>query len=173
MIKQSLLQEVLTESKRESIENNYDYHKSWISLPDNKLTLFSLTSYCYIILYWSHYWSLLVFIHEVTIPKVFTYKTTESDERTLVSTLTTLSLAQDNKCIVLNWPMTTTIVVLRSMTDYIYLMHILLQVHILASCYRLSAVCYSNLWQWKLILHYINGENMYFVLLFFHGWSIW
>ncbi|KAI3464188.1 hypothetical protein Pfo_020851 [Paulownia fortunei] len=38
-----------------------------------------------------------------------------------------LSVQQDNKCIVLNWPMTTTIVVLRSMTDFIYLLHILLQ----------------------------------------------
>ncbi|KAL2243852.1 probable cyclic nucleotide-gated ion channel 20, chloroplastic isoform X1 [Sesamum indicum] len=38
-----------------------------------------------------------------------------------------LSVQQDHKCIVLNWPMTTTIVVLRSMTDFIYLIHILLQ----------------------------------------------
>ncbi|KAK4488984.1 hypothetical protein RD792_004775 [Penstemon davidsonii] len=38
-----------------------------------------------------------------------------------------LSVLQDNKCIVLNWPMTTTIVVLRSMTDFIYFLHILLQ----------------------------------------------
>ncbi|KAK4428166.1 putative cyclic nucleotide-gated ion channel 20, chloroplastic [Sesamum alatum] len=38
-----------------------------------------------------------------------------------------LSVQKDHKCIVLNWPMTTTIVVLRSMTDFIYLLHILLQ----------------------------------------------
>ncbi|XP_073134490.1 probable cyclic nucleotide-gated ion channel 20, chloroplastic [Henckelia pumila] len=38
-----------------------------------------------------------------------------------------LSVQQDNKCIILNWPMTTTIVALRSVTDFIYLMHILLQ----------------------------------------------
>ncbi|KAL2533076.1 putative cyclic nucleotide-gated ion channel 20 [Abeliophyllum distichum] len=38
-----------------------------------------------------------------------------------------LSVKQDNKCIVMNLPMTTTIVVLRSMTDFIYLVHILLQ----------------------------------------------
>ncbi|PIN05897.1 Cyclic nucleotide-gated cation channel CNGA1-3 [Handroanthus impetiginosus] len=38
-----------------------------------------------------------------------------------------LSVQQDNKCIVLNWPLTTTIVVLRSITDFIYLLHILLQ----------------------------------------------
>ncbi|KAL3849127.1 hypothetical protein ACJIZ3_011009 [Penstemon smallii] len=38
-----------------------------------------------------------------------------------------LSVEQDYKCIVLNWPLTVTIVVLRSMTDFIYLFHILLQ----------------------------------------------
>ncbi|PIN05896.1 hypothetical protein CDL12_21561 [Handroanthus impetiginosus] len=38
-----------------------------------------------------------------------------------------LSVQQDNKCIVLDWPLTKTIVVLRSMTDFIYLLHILLQ----------------------------------------------
>ncbi|BBH04228.1 cyclic nucleotide-binding transporter 1 [Prunus dulcis] len=38
-----------------------------------------------------------------------------------------LSVQKDNKCIVLDWPMTTTLVVFRSMTDFIYLMHILLQ----------------------------------------------
>ena len=37
---------------------------------------------------------------------------------------------QDNKCIVLNWPMTTTMVVFRSMSDLIYLIHMLLQVTI-------------------------------------------
>lgn len=35
---------------------------------------------------------------------------------------------QDHKCIVIDWPMTTTIVVFRSMTDIIYLLHMLLQV---------------------------------------------
>ncbi|KAL7138779.1 hypothetical protein ABFS83_09G005400 [Erythranthe nasuta] len=38
-----------------------------------------------------------------------------------------LSVQKDHKCIVLNWTMMTTIVVLRSMTDFIYLIHILLQ----------------------------------------------
>ncbi|KAK4479263.1 hypothetical protein RD792_014774 [Penstemon davidsonii] len=38
-----------------------------------------------------------------------------------------LSVEQDNKCIVLNWTLTTTVVVLRSTTDFIYLLHILLQ----------------------------------------------
>ncbi|XP_073131684.1 probable cyclic nucleotide-gated ion channel 20, chloroplastic [Henckelia pumila] len=38
-----------------------------------------------------------------------------------------LSVKQDNKCIVLDCPLTTTMVVLRSMTDFIYLLHILLQ----------------------------------------------
>ncbi|XP_060204259.1 probable cyclic nucleotide-gated ion channel 20, chloroplastic isoform X5 [Lycium barbarum] len=38
-----------------------------------------------------------------------------------------LYVQQENKCTVLNWPLTTTIVILRSITDIIYLMHILLQ----------------------------------------------
>ncbi|KAL2555265.1 putative cyclic nucleotide-gated ion channel 20 [Forsythia ovata] len=38
-----------------------------------------------------------------------------------------LSVLQDNKCIVLNGPLTTTIVVLRSTTDFIYIIHMLLQ----------------------------------------------
>ncbi|KAI6694290.1 hypothetical protein NL676_022000 [Syzygium grande] len=38
-----------------------------------------------------------------------------------------LSVQKDNVCIILNQPMTTTIVVFRSVTDFIYLMHILLQ----------------------------------------------
>ncbi|KAF3652922.1 putative cyclic nucleotide-gated ion channel 20, chloroplastic [Capsicum annuum] len=38
-----------------------------------------------------------------------------------------LDVQKGNKCIVLNWPLTTTIVILRSITDIIYLMHILLQ----------------------------------------------
>ncbi|CAN4085411.1 unnamed protein product [Withania somnifera] len=38
-----------------------------------------------------------------------------------------LYVQKGNKCIFLNWPLTTTIVILRSITDIIYLMHILLQ----------------------------------------------
>ncbi|XP_059645563.1 probable cyclic nucleotide-gated ion channel 20, chloroplastic isoform X4 [Cornus florida] len=38
-----------------------------------------------------------------------------------------LSVQQDNKCIVINWTMTTVLVVFRSMTDFIYLLHMLLQ----------------------------------------------
>ncbi|XP_048138308.1 probable cyclic nucleotide-gated ion channel 20, chloroplastic isoform X2 [Rhodamnia argentea] len=38
-----------------------------------------------------------------------------------------LSVQKDNMCIILNWHMTTTIVAFRSMTDLIYLLHILLQ----------------------------------------------
>ncbi|KAF8014585.1 hypothetical protein BT93_H0418 [Corymbia citriodora subsp. variegata] len=38
-----------------------------------------------------------------------------------------LSVQKDSMCIILNRPMTTTIVVFRSMTDLIYLLHILLQ----------------------------------------------
>ncbi|KAL7178491.1 hypothetical protein ACSBR1_041954 [Camellia fascicularis] len=38
-----------------------------------------------------------------------------------------LTVQQDYKCIVINWPLTTAIVVFRSMTDFIYFIHILLQ----------------------------------------------
>lgn len=38
-----------------------------------------------------------------------------------------LSARQDNKCIVINWPITTGLVFFRSMTDLIYLIHMLLQ----------------------------------------------
>ncbi|XP_050255630.1 probable cyclic nucleotide-gated ion channel 20, chloroplastic isoform X2 [Quercus robur] len=38
-----------------------------------------------------------------------------------------LYVLKDNKCIIINWPMTTTIVVFRSMTDLVYLFHMLLQ----------------------------------------------
>ncbi|XP_065880767.1 probable cyclic nucleotide-gated ion channel 20, chloroplastic [Euphorbia lathyris] len=38
-----------------------------------------------------------------------------------------LSVQQDNKCIAIDWPLTTTINVFRSMTDFIYFLNILLQ----------------------------------------------
>lgn len=38
-----------------------------------------------------------------------------------------LSVQQGNKCIVLNRPMTTTIVIFRSLTDFVYFLHIFLQ----------------------------------------------
>ncbi|XP_057952112.1 probable cyclic nucleotide-gated ion channel 20, chloroplastic isoform X2 [Malania oleifera] len=38
-----------------------------------------------------------------------------------------LSVQQDNKCIVIDWPMATTMVVFRSLTDFIYFLHMLLQ----------------------------------------------
>ncbi|XP_042060658.1 probable cyclic nucleotide-gated ion channel 20, chloroplastic isoform X2 [Salvia splendens] len=47
--------------------------------------------------------------------------------RTKPSRKTEIFDAKDNKCIVLNWPMTTAMIVLRSMTDFIYLLHIFLQ----------------------------------------------
>jgi len=36
---------------------------------------------------------------------------------------------QENNCIVIDWPLAKTIVVFRSLTDLIYLLNILLQVH--------------------------------------------
>ncbi|KAM4114378.1 hypothetical protein ACJW30_04G064300 [Castanea mollissima] len=38
-----------------------------------------------------------------------------------------LYVLKDNKCIIINWPMTTTIVVFRSLTDLVYFFHMLLQ----------------------------------------------
>lgn len=38
-----------------------------------------------------------------------------------------LSVQQNNKCIVIDWPMTKALVVFRSLTDFIYVLHILLQ----------------------------------------------
>ncbi|KAJ9145631.1 hypothetical protein P3X46_027993 [Hevea brasiliensis] len=38
-----------------------------------------------------------------------------------------LSVQKDYKCIVINWPMTKTIVIFRSLTDFVYLLNILLQ----------------------------------------------
>ncbi|XP_019055584.1 PREDICTED: probable cyclic nucleotide-gated ion channel 20, chloroplastic [Nelumbo nucifera] len=38
-----------------------------------------------------------------------------------------LSAKEEYKCIVLNWPMTKTLVVLRSLTDFVYFLHMLLQ----------------------------------------------
>ncbi|KAJ6387424.1 hypothetical protein OIU78_017194 [Salix suchowensis] len=38
-----------------------------------------------------------------------------------------LWVQQENKCIAINWPMTKTVVVFRSLTDLIYLLNILLQ----------------------------------------------
>lgn len=47
---------------------------------------------------------------------------------------------QHNKCIVINWPMTTAIVVFRSMTDFMYLLNILLQV----SDFTFSLIFFSS-----------------------------
>lgn len=38
-----------------------------------------------------------------------------------------LSVQQEHKCIVLNWTLTTTVVTLRSVTDFVYFLHMLLQ----------------------------------------------
>lgn len=49
-------------------------------------------------------------------------------------TLSNSTLVQGNKCIVINQPMTKTIVAFRSMTDFIYLLHMLLQVSYSSLC---------------------------------------
>lgn len=55
-----------------------------------------------------------------------------------LSSLHFIIVDQDNKCIVLNGPLTTTIVILRSLTDLIYLLHMLLQV-----TYSHCSYCFS------------------------------
>ncbi|XAR53146.1 hypothetical protein NMG60_11021569 [Bertholletia excelsa] len=57
-----------------------------------------------------------------------------------------LFVEEDNKCIALHWPMTTIIVVFRSITDFIYFMNILLQMFPLsvARCFTQKQ---ANMWK--------------------------
>ncbi|XP_027167460.1 probable cyclic nucleotide-gated ion channel 20, chloroplastic isoform X1 [Coffea eugenioides] len=70
-----------------------------------------------------------------------------------------LYVNQDNKCIVLNWPMTTTIVALRSMTDFLYLIHILLQFRLAYVAPESRVVGAGDLVDHpkKIALHYLSG----------------
>ncbi|KAL3512454.1 hypothetical protein ACH5RR_025171 [Cinchona calisaya] len=77
-----------------------------------------------------------------------------------------LYVQQDNKCIILNWPMTTTIVVLRSVTDLVYLIHILLQFRLAYVAPESRVVGAGDLVDQpkKIALHYLSG---YFLIDFF------
>ncbi|XP_071901936.1 probable cyclic nucleotide-gated ion channel 20, chloroplastic [Coffea arabica] len=77
-----------------------------------------------------------------------------------------LHVQQDNKCIVLNWPMTTTMVVFRSMTDLIYLIHMLLQFRLAYVAPESRVVGAGDLVDHpkKIAIHYLSG---YFVIDFF------
>ncbi|KAM1129809.1 hypothetical protein EV1_039134 [Malus domestica] len=78
-----------------------------------------------------------------------------------------LLVDQDNNCIVLDWPLTTRLVIFRSMTDFIYLMHILLQFR-LAYVGPESRVVGAGVLvdhPKKIALNYLQG---YFLLDFFN-----
>lgn len=73
------------------------------------------------------------------------------------------SVEKDNKCIVLNWPLATTIAVVRSLTDFIYLLHIFLQFRLAYVAPESRVVGAGDLVDQpkKIALHYLRG---YFLL---------
>ncbi|CAA2941822.1 Hypothetical predicted protein [Olea europaea subsp. europaea] len=77
-----------------------------------------------------------------------------------------LAVLQDNKCIVLNGPLTTTIVILRSLTDLIYLLHMLLQFRLAYVAPESRVVGAGDLVDdpEKIALNYLSG---YFIIDFF------
>ncbi|KAL6962822.1 hypothetical protein U1Q18_037783 [Sarracenia purpurea var. burkii] len=77
-----------------------------------------------------------------------------------------LSVLQDNKCIVINWSMTTTIVAFRSMTDFIYFINILLQFRLAYVAPESRVVGAGDLVDHpkKIALNYLSG---YFFIDFF------
>ncbi|KAF5469278.1 hypothetical protein F2P56_013362 [Juglans regia] len=77
-----------------------------------------------------------------------------------------LSTLKDEKCIVIDWPMTTTMVVFRSLTDLIYLFHILLQFRLAYVAPESRVVGAGELVDHpkKIALHYIRG--FFFIDLF-------
>ncbi|CAI9767400.1 unnamed protein product [Fraxinus pennsylvanica] len=77
-----------------------------------------------------------------------------------------LAVLQDKKCIVLNGRLTTTVVVLRSMTDFIYLLHMLLQFRLAYVAPESRVVGAGDLVDDpdKIALNYLSG---YFIIDFF------
>lgn len=78
---------------------------------------------------------------------------------------------QDKKCIMINFPMTTTIVVLRSVTDFIYLIRILLQVTFVISTVWKHAMD-VHLEYHPLFLLFCSELLLVFVILLFNSLSI-
>ncbi|KAG9129245.1 hypothetical protein Leryth_006459 [Lithospermum erythrorhizon] len=78
-----------------------------------------------------------------------------------------LSVQKDHKCIVTDPTMTTTLAVLRSMTDFVYLLHILLQFRLAYVDPESKVVGAGDLVDHprKIALHYLSG---YFMLDFFN-----
>ncbi|CAN1856294.1 Probable cyclic nucleotide-gated ion channel 20, chloroplastic [Linum perenne] len=77
-----------------------------------------------------------------------------------------LSVNKDNKCIFINWPITTTIVVLRSVTDFVYLLNVLLQFRLAYVAPESRVVGAGELVDHpkKIAMNYIRGS--FFVDLF-------
>lgn len=77
-----------------------------------------------------------------------------------------LTVNKDNKCIVLNWTMRTTIVIWRSLTDFIYLMHMLLQFRLAYIAPESMVVGAGDLVDHpkKIAVNYLKG---YFLIDFF------
>ncbi|TQD83644.1 hypothetical protein C1H46_030811 [Malus baccata] len=77
-----------------------------------------------------------------------------------------LSVEKENSCIVIDWPLTTTLVVFRSITDFIFLLHILLQFRLAYVAPESRVVGAGELVDHpkKIALNYLQG---YFLLDFF------
>ncbi|XP_048443675.1 probable cyclic nucleotide-gated ion channel 20, chloroplastic [Pyrus x bretschneideri] len=77
-----------------------------------------------------------------------------------------LSVEKENSCIVIDWPLTTTLVVFRSITDFILLLHILLQFRLAYVAPESRVVGAGELVDHpkKIALNYLQG---YFLLDFF------
>jgi hypothetical protein len=78
---------------------------------------------------------------------------------------------QDYNCIVIDWPMTTTIVVFRSMTDLIYFFHMLLQV-IATSLPFTEALCFRSFLIFILIFIFKTLCNYLVLLINLVIWNI-
>ncbi|WOK94280.1 hypothetical protein Cni_G02982 [Canna indica] len=80
-----------------------------------------------------------------------------------------LSVQKDNKCIVLNWSLATAIAVVRSLTDFIYLLHMLLQFRLAYVAPESRVVGAGDLVDQpkKIALHYLHGYFLFdlFVVL--------
>ncbi|CAL9180965.1 unnamed protein product [Musa hybrid cultivar] len=74
-----------------------------------------------------------------------------------------LSVQKNNKCIVFNWSLATAIAVVRSLTDFIYLLHIILQFRLAYVAPESRVVGAGDLVDQpkKIVLHYLRG---YFLL---------
>nr|XP_043631319.1 probable cyclic nucleotide-gated ion channel 20, chloroplastic isoform X2 [Erigeron canadensis] len=70
-----------------------------------------------------------------------------------------LSTNEEHKCIVINWPMTKAIVVFRSMTDFIYLLHMLVQFRLAFVSPESRVVGAGDLVDHprKIAMHYFSG----------------